>query len=135
MAGSKGIIESIRLLFGRRSDDLIPLPEGYDSQIYSEIMSRISIPEQQTRLIRATFQLAQLWQSGDLSRIPRVIIMFESTYPHLERMADLEIYSSGWLAELIVALQLTAKFTGNQPQLAEEIERLMHNVEQLEKAE
>lgn len=61
--------------------------------------------------------------------------MFEATYPHLERMADLEIYSSGWLAELIAALQLTAKFTGNQVQLAEEIERLMRDVELLNKAD
>lgn len=132
MARSKGLIESIRLLFGRQRDDLIPLPPGYDTQIYNEVMSRISIPEQQTRIIRAAFQLEQLWQYGDLSHIPRVIIMFEETYPHLERMSDLEIYSSKWLTELIAALQLTAKITGNQVQLAEEIERLMHDAELLD---
>ena len=95
-------------------------------------MQRVSIPERQTRIIRTTFQLAELWQYGDLSHIPRVMIMFEATYPHLERMADLEIYSSTWLFELIAALQITAKVTGNQGQLAEEIDRLMRDVELLD---
>lgn len=135
MARSKGIIESIRLLFGRHKDNLIPLPPGYDAQIYTDVMTRVSGPEQQTRLIRATFQLAQLWQYGELSHIPRIMVMFEATYPHLERMADLEIYSSDWLIELIAALQLTAKFTGNQSQLAEEIDRLMRDAELLDKAD
>ena len=98
-------------------------------------MTRISIPEQQTRIIRTAYQLTQLWQYGDLSHIPHVMIMFEATYPHLERMADLEIYSSGWLTELIAAMQLTAKFTGNQSQLAAEIERLMCDAELLDEAD
>lgn len=132
MGRSKGIIESIRILFGRRREELIPLPTGFDEQIYSEVMTRVSLPVQQTRIIHSAFQLVKLWQYGELSHIPRVMVMFEETYPHLERMAGLEIYSSGWLTELIAALQLTAGFTGNQSQLAEEIERLMRDAEQLD---
>ena len=128
-------MESIRLLFSRRREELIPLPPGFDEQIYSEVMTRVSLPEQQTRIIRSAFLLANLWQYGELSRIPHVMIMFEATYPHLERMSDLEIYSSGWLAELIAALQLTARFTGKQSQLAEEIERLMRDAEQLDETD
>ena len=135
MARTKGIIESIRLLFGQRREELIPLPPGYDAEIYTEVMSRVTLPERQTRLIRASFQLAQLWQHGELSHIPRVMIMFEATYPHLERMADLEIYSSDWLTELIAALQLTAKLTGNQSQLTDEIGRLMQDAEQLDETD
>ena len=128
-----GIIKSIRLLFGRRRDDLIPLPAGYDAQIYNAVMLRIAVPERQTRVMRAAFQLAQLWQYGDLSHIPRVMIMIEATYPYLERMADLDVYSPDWLAELIAAMQLTAKYTGNQDQLSEEIDRLLRDAELLNK--
>lgn len=133
MAQTMGIIESIRLLFSHRKDDLIPLPAGYDSQIYSEVMMRIAAPEQQSKVMRAAFQLAQLWQYGDLAHIPRVMVMVEATYPHLERMADLEVYTTDWLSELTAAMQLTAEFTGNHDQLSEEIDRLLHDAEVLNK--
>lgn len=101
------IIDRIRRLFGR-GDELIPLPEGFDSQIFSQVMVRAETREQQAKVMRTALQLAQLWKDGDQAHLPRAMVMVEATYPHLERMADLEVYGSDWLSELAAAMQATA---------------------------
>ncbi len=118
------IIDRIRKFFGR-SDELIPLPEGFDSKIFSQVMVRAKTPEQQTKVAHTAFYLARLWKDGNSAHIPQVMAMVEATYPHLERMADLEPLSSDWLAELATAMQLTAESADDLVRETEEIDQLL----------
>ena len=82
-------------------------------------------PEQQTKVLRTTFHLTQLWKGGNSAHIPQVIVMVEATYPHLEHMADLEIFSSDWLAELATVLQLTADSADDLVSQSEQFKELL----------
>ena len=125
------MIDRVRKFF-RRSDELIPLPEGFDSKIFSQVTVHAETPEQQTKVLRTTFHLAQLWKDSDSAHIPQVMVMVEATYPHLERMADLEISSSDWLAELATVMQLTADSADDLVRQSKEIDQLLR--ETLDKA-
>ena len=125
------IIDRIRRLFGR-SDDLIPLPEGFDSQIFGEVIVRAETPEQKTKVMHTAFQLAQLWKDSNQAHLPRVMVMIDATYRHLERMADLEAYGPAWLAELAAAIQVTADSADDLVRQSADIDRLLRNA--LEKA-
>ena len=120
------IIDRIRRLFGR-SNDLIALPEGFDSQIFSQVIVRAETPEQKTKVMHTAFQLAQLWKDGNQAHVPRVMVMIDATYPHLERMADLEAYGSDWLSELAAAMQVTADSADDLVRQSEEIDRLLRD--------
>jgi len=118
------MFDSIRKLF-KRSDDFIPLPKGFDSKIFRQVMVQAITPEQQTKVLRTTFHLTQLWKGGNSAHIPQVIVMVEATYPHLEHMADLEIFSSDWLAELATVLQLTADSADDLVSQSEQFKELL----------
>jgi len=118
------IIDRIRKFFGH-SDELIPLPEGFDSQIFSQVMVRAKTPEQRTKVAQTAFYLARLWKDGESAHIPQVMVMVEATYPHLEQMANLEPLSSDWLTELATVMQLTADSADDLVRETEEINQLL----------
>jgi hypothetical protein len=118
------MFDSIRKLF-KRSDDFIPLPEGFDSEIFRQVMVRAISPEQQTKVLRTTYHLTQLWKYGNAAHIPQVIVKVKTNYPHLKRMADLEIFSSDWLAELATVMQLTADSADVQESQSEQFKQLL----------
>lgn len=101
------MFDNLKKLF-KRNDGFIPLPEGYDSEIFNQVLARSISPEQQTAVLRTSYHLTQLWRGGDTAEIPRAITMVDAAYPHLERMADLELFSPEWMAELKTAIQITA---------------------------
>lgn len=88
-------------------------------------MVRAITPEQQTKVLRTTYHLTQLWPGGSSARIPQVIVMIEATYPHLEHMADLEIFSTDWLAELATVMQLTTGSTDGLAGQSEQFRQLL----------
>jgi hypothetical protein len=90
------MFNNIKKLF-RRNNEFIPLPVGYDPQVFNLVMTRAISPEQQTRVLRTAYHLTQLWNSNETARIP-----------HLERMADLEMFVDEWLAELATIMKLTS---------------------------
>ena len=98
---------NIKKLF-RRNNEFIPLPAGYDPQVFNLVMTRAISPEQQTRVLRSAYHLTQLWNSNETARIPQIIVTVEVNYPHLERMADLEMFGDEWLAELATIMKLTS---------------------------
>lgn len=97
---------ALRKLF-KRNDDFIPLPPGYDPEVFNSVLARAISPEQQTRVLRTAYHLTQLWNGEKTAHIPRIIVMVEASYPHLERMSDLEIFSDEWLAELAIVIKYT----------------------------
>jgi hypothetical protein len=101
------MFNNIKKLF-KRNDDFIPLPLGYDPQVFNLVMTRAISPEQQTRVLRTAYHLTQLWSGGETAHIPRIIVTVEVNYPHLERMADLEMFGDEWLAELAIVIKLTS---------------------------
>ena len=119
------MFHNIRKLF-KRSEDFIPLPAGFDSKIFREVMERAITPEQQTKVLRTTYHLTRLWSGGNAAHIPQVVVMVEATYPHLEHMADLEIFSSEWLAELATVMQLTAASADVLVSQSEQFRQLLH---------
>lgn len=125
------MFDNFRKLF-KHSDDFIPLPVGFDSKIFREVMVRAITPEQQTKVLRTTYHLTQLWPGGSSARIPQIIVMIEATYPHLEHMADLEIFSTDWLAELATVMQLTTGSTdglaGQSKQFRQLLREALDNV-------
>lgn len=118
----------------KRNDEFIPLPVGFgfDPEIFSQVMERAITPEQQTRVLRTAYHLNQLWNGGDTENIPRIIVMVEAAYPHLERMADLEIFGTDWLAELAIVMRLTAGsadgLVGQSEQFKELLQEAFENV-------
>lgn len=90
-------------------------------------MVRAETPEQRVKVMRTACRLAQLWEDGNQAHIPRLMVMIEATYPHLERMADLEVYSSDWLAELATAMQVTANSTDDFARQSEEFDQLLRD--------
>jgi len=118
------IIDRIRKLFGR-NDELIPLPEGFDSKIFSQVMSRAKTPEQQAKVAHTAFYLAHLWKDGDSAHIPQVMVMVEAVYPHLERMADLDPSSTDWLTELSTVIKLTADSADDLVRETEEVNQVL----------
>ena len=101
------MFDTLRKLF-KRNDNFMPLPVGYDPKVFNSIMSLAITQEQQTRVMRTAYHLTQLWNSDKMAHIPRVIVLVEANYPHLERMADLEIFGDEWLAELAIVMQYTS---------------------------
>jgi hypothetical protein len=101
------MFNNIKKLF-RRNNEFIPLPLGYDPQVFNLVMTRAISPEQQTRVLRTAYYLTRLWNGGETARIPRIIVTVEVNYPHLERMADLEMFGDEWLAELAIVIKLTS---------------------------
>ena len=118
------MFDNIRKLF-KRSDDFIPLPAGFDSKIFRVVMERAITPEQQTKVLRTTYHLTRLWPGGNSARIPEIMVMVEATYPHLEHMADLEIFSSDWLAELATVMQLTTGSADGLVSQSEQFKQLL----------
>ncbi len=101
------MFDNIRKLL-KRNDEFIPLPVGIDSKIFNQVMVKAITPDQQTKVLRTAYHLSQLWNGGETAHIPQIIVMVDAAYPHLERMADLEIFDTDWLAELAIVMQLTA---------------------------
>ncbi len=118
------MFDNIRKLL-KRNDEFIPLPLGLDSKIFNQVMVQAITPEQQTKVLRTAFHLTQLWKYGNTAHIPQVIVMVEATYPHLERMADLEIFGSDWLAELATVMQLTSDSADGLVSQSEQFEQLL----------
>jgi len=88
-------------------------------------MERARSPEQQTKVLRTAYHLTQLWPGGDSARIPGVMVMVKATYPHLAHMADLEIFSTSWLAELAIVMQLTAGSADSLAGQSEQFKQLL----------
>lgn len=62
-----------------------------------------------------------------LTHIPRIMVMIEATYPHLERMADLEPHSVDWLAELSEALRVTTDSADDLAREKEEVAQVLQD--------
>jgi hypothetical protein len=118
------MFDNIRKLL-KRNDEFIPLPVGLDSKIFNQVMVQAITPEQQTKVLRTAFHLTQLWKGGNTAHIPQVIVKVEATYPHLERMADLEIFGSDWLAELATVIQLTSDSADGLVSQLEQFEQIL----------
>jgi hypothetical protein len=101
------MFENLRKLL-RRDNDFIPLPPEYDPKVFNVIMSRAISSEQQTKVMRTAYHLTRLWGGGETAHIPQIIVMVDANYPHLARMADLEIFGDQWLAELAIVMKLTS---------------------------
>ena len=100
------MFENFRKLL-RHDEKIIPLPPGFDSKVFNQVISRAISPEQQTKVLRTTYHLTQLWQGSKTSEITEIIVMVDAAYPHLERMSDLVIFDTDWLAELAIVVKLT----------------------------
>ncbi len=101
------MFDNIRKLL-KHNNEFIPLPVGIDSKVFNQVMVRAITPDQQTKVLRTVYHLTQLWKVGETAHIPQIIVKVDAAYPHLERMADLEIFDTDWLAELAIVMQLTA---------------------------
>jgi len=122
-----GTVERIRKLFNRNDAD------RFGMQVFSQIVASAKTPEQQDKVLCTVSHLARLWKEGDSVRIPQVMAMVEETYPHLERMADLEIHSAGWLVELAAATQITADSADGTVQQTEKFDQLLLLIELMKK--
>ena len=118
------MFENIKKLI-RQSGDYIPLPEGYDPEIFKLVMERAILQEQQTCVLRTSYHLSQLWRGEENRRILHVILMVEPAYPHLARMADLEIFGDEWLAELATVVNLTMGSVDNLVGQSEQFKQLL----------
>lgn len=118
------MFDNIRKLF-RRGDDFIPLPPGFDPEIFREVMERAKTPQQQTRVLRTVYHLTRLWPAGKAVHIPRAMVMVNAAYPRLARMSNLEIFGTEWLAELAVVMQLTAGSTDGLASQPESFRQLL----------
>jgi hypothetical protein len=118
------MFDNIRKLF-KRSDDFIPLPAGYDEKIFSLVMERAITPEQQTNVLRTAYHLSQLWSGGETANLLQIIVMVEPAYPHLARMADLEMFGTEWLAELAKVVELTTGSADNLVGQSEQFKQLL----------
>jgi hypothetical protein len=122
-----GTVDRIRRLFRHNQAD------RFGVQTFSQIVACSKTPEQQDKVLRTVFHLTRLWKDGDAVHIPQVMAMVEGTYPHLERMADLEIHSAQWLAELAAATQITADSASGTVQQSEKIDQLLLLIELMKK--
>jgi len=109
----------------KRNDDFIPLPAGYDEKIFRLVMERAITPEQQTNVLRTTYHLSRLWNGGETARLLQLIVMVEPAYPHLARMADLEMFDTEWLAELAIVIELTTGSADNLVGQSEQFKQLL----------
>lgn len=106
------MFENFKKLLGRRGQS-IPLPAGYDQKIFDLVMERSISQEQQANVLRTTYHLSQLWNGRETAGILEVIAVNEPTYPHLARMADLEMFGEEWLAELAKVVEMTTGAADN----------------------
>ena len=120
------MFDSFRKLFRRNHDEFIPLPPGFDPRVFNSIMARAITPDQQTKVLRTAYHLTQLWNSEKTAHIPRIIVMVEAAYPHLERMADLEIFGNEWLAELSIVIRYTTGSADGLIGQSEQFKQLLH---------
>ena len=118
------MFENFRKLL-RHNDESIPLPPGFDSSVFNHVISRAISSEQQTKVLRTTYHLSQLWQGSKTSEITEIIVMVDATYPHLERMADLEIFGDNWLAELATVVKITMGSADNLVGQSEQFKQLL----------
>jgi len=118
------MFDNIRRLF-KKGDEFIPLPVGIDTKVFNQVMVRAISPDQQTKVLRTAYHLTQLWNGGETAHIPQIIVMVNAAYPHLERMADCEIFDTDWLAELAIVMQLTAGSANGLVGQSEEFKQLL----------
>ena len=119
------MFNNIKKLF-RRNNEFIPLPLGYDPQVFNLVMTRAISTEQQTKVLRTAYHLTRLWGGGETAHIPQIIVTLESNYPHLERMADLEMFGDAWLAELATIMKLTSGSADGLAGQSEQFRQLLH---------
>ena len=118
------MFDNLRKLF-KRNDEFIPLPAGYDEKIFRLVMERAITPEQQTNVLRTTYHLSRLWNGGETANLLQLIVMVEPVYPHLARMADLEMFGTEWLAELAKIIELTTGSADNLVGQSEQFKQLL----------
>ena len=122
-----GTVDRIRKLFNRNDAD------RFGMKVFSQVVACAKTPEQQDKVLCTISHLARLWKEGDAVRIPQIMAMVEDTYPHLERMADLEIHSAEWLVELAAATQITADSADDTVQPTGELDQLLLLIELMKK--
>ncbi len=122
-----GTVNRIRKLFNRNDAD------RFGMKVFSQVVACAKTPEQQDKVLCTISHLVRLWKEGDAARIPQVMAMVEETYPYLERMADLEIHSTEWLAELAAATQITADSAEGTVQPTEKFDQLLLLIEVMKK--
>ena len=120
-------VDSIRKLFNRNDAD------RFGMKVFSQVVACAKTPEQQDKVLCTVSHLARLWKEGDAVRIPQVMAMVEETYPHLERMADLETHSAEWLSELAAATQITADSADGTVRQTEKFDQLLLLIELMKK--
>ena len=118
------MFDNLRKLL-KRKDDFIPLPVGYDEKIFRLVMERAITQEQQTNVLRTTYHLSRLWNGGETAKVLELIVIVEPAYPHLARMADLEMFGTEWLAELAKVIELTTGSADNLVGQSEQFKQLL----------
>lgn len=128
------MFDNLRKFF-KRKEDFIPLSLDCDPEVFNVVMTRAITPEQQTGVLRTAYHLTRLWSGGETAHIPRFIVTVNATYPHLERMADLEIFGDEWLAELAVVIKLTSGSANGLVGQSEQLKQLLREAYENVKAD
>ncbi len=80
-----------------------------DTTNTANILARARDPEQVEKVTIAIQQIEQVWTEKENRELAKAMLIFDETYPHLEKMADLEPLSAEWLAEWTKAMEVATK--------------------------
>ena len=123
-----------RKLRGKEQSELSPVSKDMyvlktDTQNTANILTRARDSVQVEKVTTAIQQLEQIWTKEEQRNLVKIMLMIDGTYPHLEKMADLNPLSAGWLAQLVKAMEITNEGAEQVLKVQEELSRLMDEFE------
>ena len=120
----------IREFFGRRRSTETAVRLAAPSSVISQVMVRAADEGQRAKVMNTLSYLWELW--GDEERV-YILARVEGTYPHLEKMADMEPVSVQWIEELTLATSVANDSVEAILQEQEENSALLDEIEQRHK--
>ena len=123
-----------RKLRGKEQSELSPVPKDMyvlktDTRNTANILARARDSVQVEKVTTAIQQIEQIWEKEEQRNLVKIMLMIDGTYPHLEKMADLDPLSAGWLAQWTKAMEIANEGAEQLLKEQEEVSRLMDDIE------
>ena len=100
-----------------------------DTQNTANVLARARDHIQVEKITTAARQLEQIWLGDEQRKLVKVMLTIDTTYPHLERMSDLDFMSADWLAELTRAMEITHGEMEKLDRDQKELSRVLDEIE------
>ena len=120
-----------------RKERIKPTKDMYvlktDTRNTANILARARDSVQVKKVTTAVHQIEQIWTKEEERNLIKIMLMIDATYPHFEKMADLDVLSEDWLSELIKAMEIATEgadqLLKEQEEVSRKVSRMLDEIE------